>query len=174
MRRRIGSIAFLLAAALVALDATPRYGPVAAIAERVDFVLDVTGLWQGPWNLFAPDVDKENVRITAEIRFAAGPPASWRSPDWERMSVGDRMRSFRLQEYVDAVRLDENSGAWPALARYLSRVVPPSNGGRVTRVTLTRRWAEIPSPHERFVPAGPYTSFDESYDFFKWRPEALR
>ena len=172
--RVLGTLAFLVAASLIVLDATPRVGPVAAIAERIDFVMDVTGLWQGPWNLFAPDVDKVNVRITAEIRYANGLKSVWRSPDWERLSTWERFESFRFQEYIDTVRRDDSAGAWPSMARYLARVVPSPKSGRVTRVTLTRSWAEIPSPRERFLPAKPYTSFDGNYAFHTWRPETSR
>lgn len=160
----------MLVTGLIVLDASPRVGLLAELAAVIDPVMDITGLWQGPWNLFAPDVDKLNVRVSAQIVFASGQQTAWRSPDWERMSVGDRFLAFRHQEYVDNIRLDDNAGAWVPLADYLSRTVVPPKSGPVLRVTLTRHWAEIPPPETHPLPARPFTVFKDSHAFFHWDP----
>lgn len=167
---RFGTWAFVLVAGLVVLDASPRVGVLAELADDIDPVMDMTGLWQGPWNLFAPDVDKVNVRVSAEIVFANGKQTAWRSPDWEQMSVWDRFVAFRHEEYVDSIRLDDNAGAWAPLARHLARTVVPRGAGPVLHVSLTRHWAEIPPPETHPLPARPYTEFKDSYMFFRWQP----
>jgi hypothetical protein len=172
--RRVGTAAFLFFATLIVLDATPRFGVIGAIAEAIDPVMDVTGLWQGPWNLFAPDVDKTNVRVSADIVFTGQHKTEWRSPDWNLMAPWERFISFRHQEYVDNIRQDSNSGGWTALARYLAGSVGPRGGGRVLRVTLRRHWATIPSPRARELPAKPYVEFADSYEFHRWRPPRRR
>lgn len=170
LARGLGTFAFVLVTGLILLDASPRVGLLGTLADAIDPVMDVTGLWQGPWNLFAPDVDKVNVRVSAEIVFSNGRKTFWRSPDWERLSGWERFVAFRHQEYVDGVRLDDNAGAWTPLARYLARTVAPRGDGRPTRVSLTRHWAEIPRPEAHPLPARPYTVFADSYVFFHWRP----
>ena len=172
--RAFPTCAFLLVAALIVLDATPRLGGFGRFAERIDPVMDVTGLWQGPWNLFAPDVDKVNTRVSAELQFTGRVKMKWNSPDWERLSSWDRFTRFREQEYFDTLRLDDNRGAWTPFALYLSRILPPRGTGKLLRITLTRRWAEIPPPETRWLPARPYTQFDGSYVFFTWKAPRTR
>jgi hypothetical protein len=169
-RRSLATFAFVVVSGFVVLDAAPRWGVARTLAERIDPVMDVTGLWQGPWTLFAPDVDKVNMRVSAQVVFLTGVKTVWRSPDWERMSAWERFESFRYQEYVDNIRSDDNAGAWIPLARHLARMLPSRTTGPVVKVTLTRLWAEIPPPEERFLPARPYTEFTEKYEFLVWRP----
>jgi hypothetical protein len=169
--RRVVTNAFLVALLfLFVVDALP-------VEERyraaVDPILDVSGLWQEQWRLFAPEVDKVNTRVSAEVLFADGATASWRSPDWPSLGVWQRFTKFRQMEYFDSVRLDENRGAWPPLARYLAKTVPHPNGATspVIEVVLSRHWATIPAPGSGPpLPAGPYVIFNEAATFYTWRP----
>ena len=169
--RRIITNAFLVALLLLffvdALPVEDRY------RASVDPILDVSGLWQEQWRLFAPEVDKVNTRVSARVLFADGATASWHSPDWPSLSVWQRFVEFRRMEYFDSVRLDANSSAWPPLARYLSKTVPHPSGASspVIEVVLSRQWATIPAPGSgRPLPAGPYVSFNEAATFYTWRP----
>jgi len=51
-----------------------------ALQHELDPYLDVTGLWIGGWQLFAPEPDKVNSYLSAEVRFADGKAAFIRSP----------------------------------------------------------------------------------------------
>jgi hypothetical protein len=167
-----GGTAALLAALLV--DGLPETSLLhRVLKDRLDPILDVSGLWQGSWQLFAPEVDKVNTRVSARIRLSDGSQRGWQSPDWPALSRWQRFRSFRHMEYWDSIRMDQNRGAWPALAAHLARSAagPARRATRVVEVVLTRHWAEIPPPTgPAAVPLVPYREFKAKYDFLRWRP----
>jgi hypothetical protein len=134
---------------VLAIDSAPEVGNWhRVIKSELDYYLDVTGLWQGGWQLFAPDPDKINVSITALVTFEDGKEVVWHSPDWRSMSAWQRFLSFREAEYVDNVRADNKAAAWPDLANYFSRtIVHPENPDiKPTMVVLKREWVIIPKP----------------------------
>ena len=68
---RLQSALLALFIAVIALDACPAFFRTLDRAKSaIDPLVDVTGLWQGSWQLFAPDVDKVNSRVSAEILFS--------------------------------------------------------------------------------------------------------
>ena len=119
-----------------------------ALRETLDPFVDAVGLWQGQWELFAPEPDKVNVRVVAFVEFEDGVMGGWRSPNWRTLSAAARFRHFRLAEFVDGIRLDAHHGAWPAFARWVAREVKHPEGGDApaVRVTLWRYWVVIPEP----------------------------
>jgi hypothetical protein len=131
------------------LDSIPAYFPPhKELQRRLDPLVDITGLWQGTWKLFAPSPDKENTYVSAEIRFEDGSTHAWRSPHWGGMGAGQKIRAFRHMEYWDSVRMNDNRRAWDALGDYLARVEGKKANptSKVTEVMLTRHWATIPAP----------------------------
>ena len=134
---------------LFAIDATPAALRVHKYLQLgpVDTVLDATGLWQSRWNLFAPEPDKVNTYVSARLVFAAGATLDWRSPRWDGRPALERARLFRHMEYFDSVRMDDNRGAWDALARWLAENEGRKRRGVLpVRVELTRHWSETPPP----------------------------
>ncbi|MGK0187931.1 MAG: hypothetical protein ACI9R3_003722 [Verrucomicrobiales bacterium] len=113
-------IASFLAAILI--DGLPQAGQFhRKLKELIDPILDATGLWQESWRLFAPEVDKENVRLSAEILYEDGSISQWTSPDWTKMSAWEKFIRFRELEFYDSIRLDVNRGAWRSFADFLAR-----------------------------------------------------
>jgi hypothetical protein len=134
---------------LFAIDALPASTALhARLQLEVDDVLDVTGLWQGRWNLFAPEPDKVNTWISAEFTYPDGSVRRWRSPDWRGLGVFERKRLFRHMEYFDNIRLSDNRKAWAALAQWLAVTEgrQASGGPLPVRVELTRHKNLIPPP----------------------------
>ncbi|MES2920416.1 MAG: hypothetical protein V4819_02650 [Verrucomicrobiota bacterium] len=174
LKRRLTSL-FLGAWLLVLfVDALPRTSQFhQRLKDWVDPFLDVTGLWQGTWQLFAPNPDKIDIRMTAEITYADGSTRSWESPDWRDMSSGQKFVNFRAMEYFDNVRRNDNSAAWGSLADYLARTIPAPGGFsiRPTKVKLARCWSLVPPlkdglhrPHrERRAFEGPYVLLERNY-----------
>ena len=170
-------IAIVAVAALILIEAMPTTCALhQSVKNGIDPLMDMTGLWQGSWQLFAPNVDKRNVRVEAEVLFSDGTRTLWRSPDWPRLSGWQRFVLFRHQEYYDNIRLDRSRAIWPTLARHLARTVPPGNGGDATpvRVTLQSSWCDIPKPGTdgKLAPPGPYENFTQSRVFYTWTPDS--
>lgn len=135
---------------VLAIDAAPEVGDWhRGVKNNLDAFLDVTGLWQGGWTLFAPDPDKINVAVQADITFSDGRETTWRSPVWRSMSTWQRFLRFREAEFIDNVRRDGNSCVWPSFANYLGRNVshPDNPELKPTKIVLTRDWFLIPPPN---------------------------
>ena len=105
--------------------------------------------WQGGWQLFAPDPDKINVSITANVSFPDGREVVWRTPDWRSMSAWQRFLRFREAEFIDNVRQDRNACVWPSFADCLGRSIAHPNEPdlKPTMIVLTRHWVVIPPPN---------------------------
>ncbi len=156
--------------ALAFIDALPVTGGLHQRAKTViDPFLDRSGLWQDNWRLFAPDVDKVNVRVSAELVLDDGSTVRWRSPDWHLMPAWERFLKFRHMEYFDNIRSDANKDGWDGLASFLARTTQLPPGRSVREVTLTREWADVPPPDPAtFVPAAPFVNFHGKFQFHRW------
>ncbi|TMQ12603.1 MAG: hypothetical protein E6J90_05450 [Deltaproteobacteria bacterium] len=160
--------------AIVAIDAFHGTGCTQPLKDAVNLPLLVTGLWQGPWRLYAPDVDKDNLQLKAELVFADQATATWSSPDWAELSALRKFRLARHINYYNAILLADRELAWDDLCAYLARSVPHPQGKAVAvaQITLSLRGARIPPPDEKIVPAGPYRAFDPWEVIRVWRPRA--
>lgn len=144
------------------------------LKQDLDPYLDVTGLWQGGWQLFAPEPDKLNSSLTAELVFADGEKVFLNSPKWRELSAWQRLVRFREAEFVDGITTDWNSCAWPTYADYLRRTTPHPNNKdlKATEVLLIRNWVDIMPPNSFTVTEFPeppeqtstFIMFAEMYD----------
>ncbi|MCA9603849.1 MAG: hypothetical protein R3A78_04620 [Polyangiales bacterium] len=140
----------------------------ARLREWIDPFVDGIGLWQGQWELFAPEPDKINVAVVAIVEFDDGYVTDWRSPDWRTLTEFERFRHFRTGEYTDGIRQNANRGAWPALADYARRTAhhPTNPHAEVVRVSLWRDFVVIPRPAEPLRPRAQPFTFDRRFMFF--------
>jgi hypothetical protein len=160
--------------AIVALDVSPATVGTQPIKDAINLPLLVTGLWQGPWRLYAPDVDKDNLQVKADLVFADQATTTWTSPDWAALSAVRKFRMARHMNYYNQILLLDREVQWDDLCAYLARTVPHPQGKpvAVVRVTLSLRGAKIPPPDEKLVPAGPYRAFDAWEVIRVWSPRA--
>ncbi len=171
MSERSGRIAVnifvLLYFTLTLIDALPS---VSQSHERLKTalvpILDGSGLWQGTWDLYAPEADKINIRVSARFQFVDGEIGRWVSPDWTKMSVWQRMLSFREMEFIDSIRRDSNRSAWESLADYLVRE-QMRQGKKVKQVVLTRHWALLKPPNVEFIPFPFFLPFRNEARFYE-------
>lgn len=164
---------FLSLVVILTLDALPLLGGAHHKAQSaLRPALDLSGLWQGSWNLFAPNADKVNTRIHASITFTSGELRMWHQPDWTTYSPWARFASFRHMEYFDSVRMDSNSAAWNGLVRIIRDDLAREGDVReIASISFTRSWAEIPPPHSENLTERPYLRFTKDYLFHVWTSE---
>lgn len=143
------------------------------LKDAVNPPLVVTGLWQGPWRLYGPEVDKVNLQFKAEVVFADDAIATWTSPAWSQRSALDKFARARHVNYFGYL-LKAGEPAWDALCAYLARTVPHPQGkaAAVAGVRLFLRAAPIPPPSERVVPAEPYVQFKDWEALRVWKAPA--
>ena len=156
----------------LAIDASHVAGCNQGLKDAVNPPLLITGLWQGPWRLYAPDVDNQNLRLRADLVFADQATVSWSSPDWAQLPALRKFVLARHMNYFNYLLLADRELAWQDLCAYLARTVPHPQGKpvAVAKITLLLRGAIIPPPGERLVPAGPYLAFDPWAPIFTWSP----
>lgn len=148
--KRIATNLFICALLfLFIVDAIPSFG---AFQQRLknwmDPALDISGLWQGEWTLFAPAVIKRNARMSAEIGCSNGKILVWNSPALHKLPIPERFLAFREGEYFETIRNDSEAGAWESLADYLARteVALQAPGERAGWIRLIRHWWDVPPP----------------------------
>jgi hypothetical protein len=132
---------------VLVIDALPPAGTWhQRLKDWIDPFTDVSGLWQGDWELFAPDVIKRSARMSADIECTHGVHLVWESPRLNTLPIVERFFRFRDGEYFDTIRNDASSGAWESLADYLARteVARGAPGEHALSVQLWRHWWDVP------------------------------
>lgn len=151
-RRRIVSGLIILVLAVMSIDALPsntRFHD--ELKERVDPLVDLTGTWQGSWNLFSPNPDSRNEELFATIDYSDGSSQTWSSPDWRSRSPFHRFLSFRELEYYDNVVSGASPRLFARLADHILESVPAAPGALVETVTIEVRWSRIDDPEREFA-----------------------
>ncbi|HEX7837457.1 MAG TPA: hypothetical protein VF469_08340, partial [Kofleriaceae bacterium] len=69
-RRQLVNAFLVVFLAALAIDVSHPLGCNQPAKDAINLPLLVTGLWQGPWRLYAPDVDNQNLRLKADLVFA--------------------------------------------------------------------------------------------------------
>lgn len=148
MSRVLHNVAIAALVAVLILDALPADSAGhKKIKALVDPVLDVTGLWQGSWRLFAPNVDHINTYVTATVHYSDGTTWKWTSTAWSGRSLLQKAQQGRHPKFNDHFRLDKHKRVWPYLSRWVARQAPERGGDvRKLKVELHRHWWEVPPP----------------------------
>ena len=154
-------------------EAIPQYTLLhRRIRDWCDPVLDVTGLWQGDWELFAPSPDQVNLRIGAIVNWRGFESTVWMQPDWHSMSAWDRTRYFRQMSYFDNLARMENQHASVAFCKHLARVQSADTDKRLTSITLFQQRDVIPPPDQAWRVAYSAPQFGEQQILTIWVPDA--
>ncbi len=157
---------------LIIIDSLPETSLVHLhLKQTIDPVLDKVGIWQGTWQLFAPNVDKINQRFVAEITFSDQSKGVWYSPNWSQLSIKDRFLKFRQMEYYDSIYYTKNKKAWEALAKHLSRTLVAAHNPNIkpVKIILIREWQDIPAPNSnQLPPINSKSNFNNRQKFYTW------
>lgn len=151
---------------IFALDTLPCTPTV--IRQCLKPLLNVTGLWQGTWSLFAPIPDSRNHRLRADFTFKDGSHHTWNSPDWQQQTARQRFVGHRDSELLEKIWLDENSAAWPAFTQSLAReeLARMKIDSTLERVELSVLWGDISPPEGDTWPIEPRQKLDQERLFF--------
>lgn len=153
MKRSAANVFICTIVFLLVVDATPTLGPWHRwLKNRIDPLLDATGLWQEEWNLFAPNPTKRNAWMSARIVCADGSAIRWETVRPGALSPVQKFLLFREMQYFEHIRNNSCSGAWPGLADFLART--ETEGGSPARsIYLFRHWWDVPPLGDRARPA---------------------
>lgn len=134
----------------------------------IDSYLSFFSLYQD-WLMFAPNPNRTNAYVSAEVVFSDGTKDSYSFPRpgelslAEKYSHGERLRKF----VTEGVRRDDNSWMWPDTARFVLRQMREKHFDKIpAKVHLYRHWNETADLSEYFRPhTNPIKNY-ESYRFY--------
>ncbi len=112
-----------LIVAVIALDTLPQ--SPGALRRNLTPILARLGINQGYWNLFAPDPDRANTRLKAEITYRDGEKRTWHGPHWSTVSIWEKWAGHRRFEWYDHIALQSGAPAWESWCRHLARTTRP-------------------------------------------------
>jgi hypothetical protein len=97
IQRQLVNLFLLLLLTVLTVDVIPTreyrcFHFLTDLQDGLDCYLDFMGLWQGRYYLFAPDVRKENIRVSANIIFPNSTQVEWHSPykKWSSMKAWEK------------------------------------------------------------------------------------
>ncbi|MCB9665173.1 MAG: hypothetical protein H6732_13770 [Alphaproteobacteria bacterium] len=149
--RRLLDVAIVGLLGMMLVDGLPDYLPGIPTASRwLDPVVDVTGLEQTSWKLFAPDPDHINTWVEAVVTWEDGSTSTWTTPSWRHRTLLQKLMHARWHKAADNLRLDSWRRLRPQLAEYAARqAVPPTPGLAPVHVEIFRHWWLVPPPGRR-------------------------
>ena len=167
-QRKLTNIFLLSYLGLTLIDCLPQLSNAhRRLKLKIDPILDVTGLWQGEWPLFAPGVDRVNSRLSAEITLTDGKTLLWNSPEWQKLSWVDRFLQFRHAEYLDNLTARDNRAAQVEFLEYLARTLPDPQA-TVRSGRLVSNWATIQPPKPgSFIDFGKFPEYKGTTELVK-------
>jgi hypothetical protein len=131
------------------------------------YIADWLGIGHETWNLYAPEPDRQNHRLTAEIMSDENYVlAHWSSPHWPDLSPAQRFRMHRWTEYYDNVWMNDHSACWSPLSRHIYRTakIPPAEDNQPRQVRLIREWNFLPEPKgDRWPKPVPPETYTDSH-----------
>jgi hypothetical protein len=124
--------------------------------------LNWSGLYQGPWYLFAPDPDNVNHRLLVEITYRDGEQVEWKGPEWRDENVWEAWWGFRRRQWHTHLLFQNSEEALRPWCRYLARTLrpdmPDADHGAQVRVIYYE--FQIPAADEQ-----PWTSWREPAEY---------
>lgn len=146
--------------AMLVIDALPQSPLGLQLAIRP--LLTRLGIHQGYWTLFAPDPDRMNTRLRAEITYRDGERATWVMPDWRKVSAWEMFVTHRRRAWWSHIVSQDGGPTWEPSCRYLARQQRPdlADADRGADVRLIYQEAPIPPAEQK-----PWPSIREATPF---------
>ncbi len=123
------------------------------------------------WMMFAPNPNRHNVYLTAEVEFLDGTKTTYLFPGQkgisqsERYAYGERFRKIT----VEGIRSDKKSFLWKDAAKFVLRKVRDENYSKIpAKVHLYRHWEVIRDMDKEFRPHGTFAKNYETFKFYSY------
>ena len=138
-------------------------------------LIDMTGLWRGTWNLFAPIPDSRNHRLRADLYYPDGTHRAWNSPDWRSQSTWQRFVGHRETEFLEKISEEVNRAAWHDFAMSVARQesLRMKLPQKPEKIVLSVIWGDIPPPEgDGWKSAAKAMPLDQEREFYTWADRA--
>lgn len=156
------------------IDVYPHNSVMHENADKfVDPFLNRTNLWQGRWQLFAPEIDRWNSRLECVVTWTDGTESRWTTLDWTKASMLERMRHFRRNEFLDDLTSDQGPPLWEPFSATMVREMSEKEGKSPRWAHLIFHGETLAPPHEVWRKAYTEPDFQEPDHFFSWYPHEV-
>ena len=129
------------------------------------------GLWQRPWNMFAPDPLRTTTWIAAEVVDKNDQTYAWSSPRWADVGPAEKFYRFRYFNYFNGFGNSLNSLVVDDLANHLRRTLPTTEASLaaedIREVRFSLRTTRVLLP-----PDGTLSPRTETYRMYSDQPLA--
>jgi hypothetical protein len=123
----------------------PSWPPRDLLIQPVQPFLGAFGLWQA-WNVFSPEIRKENYHLLAFVDFKDGSMSVWEFPRQEEKTGIEQLRAHRFRKWSqDRVKNNTFGLVMPDTARYVARIHNNKLNPPVA-ITISMLAANIPEP----------------------------
>ncbi len=123
----------------------PSWAPRDLLIQPVQPFLGAFGLWQA-WNVFSPEIRKENYHLFAFVNFKDGSMSIWEFPRQEEKTGIEQLRAHRFRKWAqDRVKNNTFGLVMPGTARYVARIHNNSLNPPVA-ITIAMLASNIPEP----------------------------
>ncbi len=140
---------------------------VPAVPPRIAGIVRPMALWVGveqdQWQMFAPNPDRRNHRISARVVYSDGTSREWRPPAWREQSRWERFLTHRLSKYCENIYNPGFVAARPTAAKWIAAELArdvQSPSATPERVEFWAEEGDIPDPHYF-----PWSSMAEATEF---------
>ncbi len=113
------------------------------------------GIRQDVWNLFAPEPDRVNTHLKAEITYRDGERREWHGPEWSKTTAWQKWVRHRDVEWYDHAGLRSGAASWESWCRYIARTERPDlpDADRGAEVRMIYQESIIPPAEDRPWPS---------------------
>ena len=125
----------------------PSWAPRDLLIQPVQPFLGAFGLWQA-WNVFSPEIRKENYHLFAFVDFKDGSMSVWEFPRQEEKTGIEQLRAHRFRKWSqDRVKNNTFGLVMPDAARYIARIHNNKLNPPVA-ISISMLASDIPEPRK--------------------------
>lgn len=143
---------------------------ISALYYPVDKYLSFFSIYQD-WMMFAPNPNRQNVYLTAQVEFLDGTTESYIFPGHKGTSLNERdAYNERFRKItVEGINSNKKSFLWRDAAKFVLRKVKDNNYSKIPlKVHLFRHWEFIPDMEKEFRPHGTFAKNYETFKFYSY------
>jgi len=168
VRLFVAGVLFVLAHETIPWGAEHRLTP-----SPLTKLINYAGLWQRPWNMFAPDPLRTSTWISAKLIDKNNQSFEWSSPQWAGVGPAEKFYRFRYFNYFNCFESPLNPLVIDDLADHLQRTLPTTEASfaaeDVREVKFSLKMMRILLPQD-----GTLNPRAETYRMFSDQPLATQ
>lgn len=125
--------------------------------------MDLAGLWQRPWSMFAPEPRRTTSWLSADLIASDNRRVEWWSPQWAYVQPAEKFIRFRHLNYYSRFQTPVNPLVVESLADHLRRTEPLNSDVPITPADIRTVTVFLNSKKLLMPDDGTLPNRDETY-----------